>query len=314
MRKVIGIGETILDIIFKGDKPIEAVPGGSTFNCMVSLGRAGVPATFISEIGADRVGDHVLRFIEQNGVDTSCINVYPGAKSPVSLAFLNERNEASYAFYREPPRDRTDFRMPDIQPDDIVVLGSFFALDPAIRPRVAELLSFARDRGAIIYYDINFRPAHKTDAMRVTPNLLENLEFADIVRASSEDFSTLYKNPEPDHVYKAEISFYCKRMICTRGADATLLHSDGGLRKEYPTPPTDTVSTIGAGDNFNAGLVYGLLREGVTRADLERGLSETVWDRLIASAQEFAAECCKDIFNYVSQDFGNTKKAPFHRG
>lgn len=49
MRKVIGIGETVLDIIFKGGKPIEAVPGGSSFNAVISLGRAGVNASFISE-------------------------------------------------------------------------------------------------------------------------------------------------------------------------------------------------------------------------------------------------------------------------
>ena len=41
MRKVIGIGETLLDIIFKVNKPVEAVPGGSTFNAIVSLGRVG---------------------------------------------------------------------------------------------------------------------------------------------------------------------------------------------------------------------------------------------------------------------------------
>lgn len=41
MRKVIGIGETMLDIIFKNKKTIEAVPGGSTFNAIVSLERAG---------------------------------------------------------------------------------------------------------------------------------------------------------------------------------------------------------------------------------------------------------------------------------
>ena len=59
MRKVIGIGETMLDIIFKNSKPIEAVPGGSTFNAIVSLGRAGVPCTFFSEAGNDRVGEYI---------------------------------------------------------------------------------------------------------------------------------------------------------------------------------------------------------------------------------------------------------------
>lgn len=37
MRKVIGIGETILDIIFRNDQPSAAVPGGSVFNGIVSL-------------------------------------------------------------------------------------------------------------------------------------------------------------------------------------------------------------------------------------------------------------------------------------
>ena len=49
MRKVIGIGETILDIIFCGEQPTAAVPGGSVFNGIVSLGRIGVPICFISE-------------------------------------------------------------------------------------------------------------------------------------------------------------------------------------------------------------------------------------------------------------------------
>ena len=47
MRKVIGIGETVLDIIFKNDQPIGAVPGGSVFNGVISLGRSGVQASFI---------------------------------------------------------------------------------------------------------------------------------------------------------------------------------------------------------------------------------------------------------------------------
>ena len=43
MRKVIGIGETVLDIIFRDNHPVDAVPGGSAYNALVSLGRVGVP-------------------------------------------------------------------------------------------------------------------------------------------------------------------------------------------------------------------------------------------------------------------------------
>lgn len=48
MRKIIGIGETVLDIIFKNNKPIEAAPGGSTFNAITSLST--VNALFIRKV------------------------------------------------------------------------------------------------------------------------------------------------------------------------------------------------------------------------------------------------------------------------
>lgn len=304
MRKVIGIGETMLDIIFKNGKPIEAVPGGSTFNGIVSLGRAGVKTVFVSETGNDRVGEYVRDFLRDNNVDTSAINVFQETKSPVSLAFLDKDNNADYIFYRDQKHDHMDFAYPDIQKDDIVVFGSFYAVNPALRPQVSGLLEYARQRGAIIYYDVNFRKAHQADVMKVTPNLIDNLEYADIVRGSKEDFEVLYKKDSADRVYRAETSFYCKRFIYTDGPNPVSVFSNNGFHKEYAMPKTETVSTIGAGDNFNAGFIYGMIRYGVTRDDVEQGLSEEVWDKLIATATAFSADCCKDIFNYISKEFG----------
>lgn len=304
MRKVIGIGETMLDIIFKNGKPIEAVPGGSTFNGIVSLGRAGVKTVFVSETGNDRVGEYVRDFLRDNNVDTSAINVFQDSKSPVSLAFLDKDNNADYIFYRDQKHDHMDFAYPDIQKDDIVVFGSFYAVNPALRPQVSGLLEYARQRGAIIYYDVNFRKAHQADVMKVTPNLIDNLEYADIVRGSKEDFEVLYKKDSAERVYRAETSFYCKRFIYTDGPNPVSVFSNNGFHKEYAMPKTETVSTIGAGDNFNAGFIYGMIKYGVTRDDVEQGLSEEVWDKLIATATAFSADCCKDIFNYISKEFG----------
>ncbi len=309
MRKVIGIGETVLDIIFKNEQPIGAYPGGSSFNALISLARAGVNTTFISETGNDRVGANIIRFLQENGVDASNVNRYPDSKSPVSLAFLNDNNDAEYIFYKDHPHDQLDFVYPDIQPDDVVLFGSFYAVNPVIRPQVVGLLDYARSHGAIIYYDVNFRPSHRHEVMKITPNYLENLEFADIVRGSHEDFEVLYKLTDPDKVYNAEMSFYCKRFIYTNGAQPVELRAENKFAKRYEVEQSDTVSTIGAGDNFNAGLIYGLLKYGITRADIERGLSESQWDEVIACAQKFSADCCKSIYNYVSKEFGASLKS-----
>ena len=125
MRKVIGIGETVLDIIFRDEKPISALPGGSTFNAIISLGRSGVKASMISETGNDRIGQNIIKFMESNGIDASYVNVYPESKSPLSLAFLNDHNDADYIFYKDHPHDRIDYVYPEVNADDIVLFGSF---------------------------------------------------------------------------------------------------------------------------------------------------------------------------------------------
>ena len=308
MRKVIGIGEAVLDIIFKDNKPVEAVPGGSAFNAITSLGRCGVSTSFISEAGNDHVGKYIIEFLKSNGVNADNVTTFPDSKSPVSLAFLNEKNDAEYIFYKDHPHDQLEFTYPDIQPDDIVLFGSFYAVNPVIRPQLVGLLDYARSHGAIIYYDVNFRSAHKDEVIRITPNLIENLDYADIVRGSHEDFATLYKKEDADKVYNAEISFYCRQFIYTHGSQPVEVRGGRDMKKAYPVPDTKVVSTIGAGDSFNAGFIFGMLKQGITRSDLERGLTGEQWDSLIGCALSFSADCCKDIFNYVSKKFGEKMK------
>ena len=316
MRKVIGIGETVLDIIFRDDAPIAAVPGGSTFNCLISLGRCGVKASFISETGNDRVGKRIIRFLEENGVDSSSVSVYPESKSPLSLAFLNERNDAEYIFYKDHPKDRLDFNYPEVNENDIVVFGSYYAVNPVIRPQVSGFLEYAKSHGAILYYDVNFRASHKDEVMKLTPNILENLELADILRGSTEDFDVMFHKTDADAIYRSQISFYTKKFICTNGSQPVELRADGGLKKQYAVvnPSSDTqhpspiVSTIGAGDNFNAGFIYGLIKNDITREQMEAGLTERQWDSVIGYAMKFSENVCKSLNNYVDEAFAKDIK------
>ena len=200
MRKVIGIGETILDIIFEGNQPSAAVPGGSVFNGIVSLGRAGVNVSFISETGNDRVGNIILQFMRENNIPTDHVNVFPDGKSPISLAFLNEHSDAEYIFYKDYPKQRLDVLFPEIHEDDIVIVGSYYALNPVLRDKILELLETAKEKKAIIYYDPNFRSSHKDEAIKLTSTIIENLEYADIVRGSAEDFFYMYGLNDADKI------------------------------------------------------------------------------------------------------------------
>ena len=304
MRKVIGIGETILDILFRDGQPQAAVPGGSVYNAVISLGRMGQNVTFISETGNDRVGEMILANMRENGVDTANVNVFPEGKSPVSLAFLNERNDAEYIFYKDYPRQRLEVNMPEISSDDIIMIGSYFAITPVLRDKVKELLDRAHDAGAIIYYDVNFRNTHANEAIKLMPTIIENFEYADILRGSTEDFQNMFRQPDADKVYSNHVGFYCPNFICT-DADGDVRLRTKHVCKDYPVTPLKAVSTIGAGDNFNAGVVYGLLKYRVRRADLAE-LTEADWDAIIRCGMDFSAHVCKSVSNSVSKEFAES--------
>lgn len=304
MRKIIGIGETILDILFRDGQPQAAVPGGSVYNAVISLGRMGQNVTFISEMGNDRVGEMILANMRENGVDTANVNVFPEGKSPVSLAFLNERNDAEYIFYKDYPRQRLEVNMPEISSDDIIMIGSYFAITPVLRDKVKELLDRAHDAGAIIYYDVNFRSTHANEAIKLMPTIIENFEYADILRGSTEDFQNMFRQPDADKVYSNHVGFYCPNFICT-DADGDVRLRTKHVCKDYPVTPLKAVSTIGAGDNFNAGVVYGLLKYRVRRADLAE-LTEADWDAIIRCGMDFSADVCKSVSNSVSKEFAES--------
>lgn len=303
MRKVIGIGETILDIIFKNGQPHTAVPGGSVFNGLISLGRLNVPVSFISEVGNDQVGDIILRFMKENAVSTEYVDRFPNGKSPISLAFLDEQSNANYTFYKDYPKQRLEVPLPSINEDDIFIFGSYYSLNPALRERMVEFLDYARERKAIIYYDPNFRKAHAHEAIRLMPTVLENLEYADIVRGSEEDFLNLFGKTDMKEVYTNHIKFYCDRFITTHGNNGVNLYTHA-FHEHYNSSPITPVSTIGAGDNFNAGVIYGLLKYDVRHKDLS-SIENDTWANIIRSGIDLASEVCQSYNNYISKEFAS---------
>lgn len=301
MRKIIGIGETILDIIFKNEQPTAAVPGGSVFNGMISLGRLGMPVTMITETGNDKVGGIIKQFMLDNGVDDTLVCMYEDGRTAISLAYLNDRNDAEYTFYKDYPKARLDVEWPEINKDDIIMMGSYFVLNPVLREKVKEFLDYAAKKEALIYYDINFRSSHASEAIKLYSTILENFEYASIVRGSTEDFQNMFGINDPEKAYKQEVSYHCKYMLCT-DADGDICLLTPETTKKYKVNKIETVSTIGAGDNFNAGVVYGLMKENIGRDNIA-AMTEEQWSRVITHGQTLAAQVCQSFNNSISKEF-----------
>ena len=310
---IIGIGETILDIIFKNDQPVAAVPGGSTFNALISLGRvlgsrpSGDEVLFVTEVGNDHVGDIIVSFLADNGVSAEYVNRRKNAKSHISLAFLDEHNDAQYQFYKDHANVSIENKFPEVKKGYIVVFGSFFAVNPVLRPLVKAFLERAYKAGAFIYYDINFRASHIDDIPVILPAIIENMKMSSVVRGSLEDFQYLYASPESPitaaEVYERHIKPHCPCFICTNGSKPVELFTSA-VCAEFPTAPVKTVSTIGAGDNFNAGFVYGINKAYGEGKELAFDkMPVEAWQPLIAYGQRFSSAVCQSFDNYVDKDF-----------
>ncbi len=304
MRKIYGIGETVLDIIFKSNQPQAAKAGGSVLNSVVSMGRMTLPVSFISEYGQDNVGSLIDNFLNDNGVDTTCVHRFYDGSTSLALAFLDENNDAHYTFYKDFPAKRLDIEFPEIHEDDIVQCGSFYAIWPEIREKFKKFISEARKKGALILYDPNFRPTHLSELDELKPLIIENMKMTSLLRGSDEDFLNIFGARTPDEAW-AIVKDYCHCMVYTANTEGVYVRTTSFSGK-FPVQKITPVSTIGAGDNFNAGMLTSIFRQNIKNQQLEK-LGEKEWEEIIKSAVAFATHVCLSYENYVSKEFAASR-------
>jgi len=303
--RIFAIGETVFDIIFKNGKPVASTPGGSMLNTAVSLGRLGLNVHFISEFGEDSVGNIVDDFLRSNGVGTGYACRYGRFPSSLALAFLDENNNAQYNFYKNYPENRLDVTFPELTGDDIVIYGSFYGIEPEIYARLKPFLEHAHDKNALVIYDPNFRKAHLSDMDTYLPIMMENFSHADIVKGSDEDFEYIFDTRSAEQTWQS-VSDMCDMLIYTANRNpAELCMPD--IHDSYPVPCLTPVSTIGAGDTFNAGLIAGLVSQGVGRDEL-KCLHDGQRAAIVNRAIRFAGHVCLSYDNYISQEFAEKEK------
>ncbi len=305
MRKVYTIGETVLDILIKGNQPFTAKAGGACLNSAVTLGRLGLPTYFIGEYGLDEVGNFIDRFLKDNNVSTEYVYRYFDGKSALALAFLNDNNDASYDFYKIYPQKRLHIRFPEINQDDVVLFGSFYAITPEVREKLIKFISHANKQKAIVLYDPNFRKQHLHELPKLKPLILDNISHSNILRGSNEDFSFIFGTRNADDTYKL-LKDKVPNLLYTASNKGIFLKTPK-VQAFFEIQKIEPKSTIGAGDNFNAGVVYSLLKNDVGFKQLNN-LNENDWEEIIKTAIEFSSHVCLSYDNYISTEFAEKYK------
>lgn len=299
MNRILILGETTFDIIFKEDKPVDARVGGSQLNTSISLGRLGMPVEFISHIGRDQVGSLAESFLRENGISTFSIARYDG-NSRIALAFLSRDGNAKYSFYH-PTNVNIELTMPQTIAGDLVLFGSSFALNRQLRPQLVEFLRAARQAGALVMYDPNFRPTMQSQIKELRPLFDENISIAHLVKGSDEDFDQLLGTTDIDEIFAYLNKAGCNTAIITANKRAIEV-SAPAFRGTFQVPPITPVSTIGAGDTFSAGILYQLFCHRSTPSTL-CDLKSRDWETICSTATKMAQHVCMHYDNYITREY-----------
>lgn len=292
------IGEVVYDIIFREKQPVAASPGGAMLNSAVSLGRSGIPVHFIGECGTDKAGDIIVDFLKKNSVGTSFLKRTENANTTVSLAFLDKNKDASYSFYKS-GAGHYERIMPSFKKGDILLFGSYYAISDEQGQGVLKTVRNASEKGTVLFYDPNFRRPHLQRLKELRPLIKRNIRISDIIRGSGEDFELVFGTGSAEETWEIDCFRGNKVLIYTSGRNDVQVITEE-FRKKYTVEAIEPVSTIGAGDSFNAGIIKSLCEKKNFKT-LLKNLKE--WDAVIEKGMLFARAACMSYENYIPEGF-----------
>src|ERR1700728_173284 len=288
---LLSCGDALIDFLpvksTDGRDAFLPVVGGSCFNVAIGLARLGAPAGFVGGISTDLFGDMIVDHARASRVD---VRYATRNARPTKLAFVRTvAGEPNYAFYDEETASRYwTYRQGSLPfaEIDAIHFGSTTLVDDRV---AAEKMRMVEDaRGATtISFDPNCRPSLVTDKAAYLERMDRFAARADIVRLSDSDFAFLYG--DFDYAERAEALFATGTglFVVTRGAHgARAWHPRAGAI-EVEAPRVEVVDTIGAGDSFQAGLLFALSAIGRIGSDQLKHMSTGELHRALL----FAATC-----------------------
>lgn len=287
MRKIIAIGESVLDVLFdSSDKPVKSFVGGRVANTAALLGKQNVPVSMVSECCTDHTGDIIVKFLEDNGVDVASVDRYTDGATAVSMIF-NRGDAVTRSNYVNYPADRFDVVWPRIDENDVLLFGSLYSIEGALRDRLFEMVTYASSRKATIVYLPGCQHGINCRITKVMPAILENLEISDIVVANSSDIDAIFPGEGPDKAFHNHIEYYNPRFFFIGDDYSVTIYSRGG----NITIPA-VARYVGEGfmwqSRFVATLIKRLFADGIITAKLDM-VSLEQWKNIAEEAMSAAS-------------------------
>jgi fructokinase len=266
------LGEFILDMFpaesgrdFLSVSAFQPVPGGAPANVAVAATRLGVPSAFIGKVGADPFGRRLAAVLERCGVDTRGMRYDPHSRTTLNFITLPDPNSAEYLFYRNPGADMMlrpeELDRELLEQAGIFHFGSVSLTAEPCRAATLEAARIARAAGALVSFDVNYRPTLWESERSALTAIKAALPLADIVKVNEKELGMLERATDPQEACRALAGRGPALCVATLGPHGSVYatRSISGLVAGFRVR---TIDATGCGDAF-MGALLARLAEGL---------------------------------------------------
>jgi sugar/nucleoside kinase (ribokinase family) len=260
------VGELNADLILRGDivpefKQVEKIVanadlvlGSSSAIFACGAARLGLKVTFLGMVGCDPFGEFVLEELKKNGVDTRAVTRNEKVKTGFSV-ILNRKNDRAILTYSGSigALRFADLHHETLQSARHLHLGGYYLLD-GLRKDVPKLFLEARNHGMTTSLDTNYDPRQKWDG-----GIQKTLQGTDCFLPNETELCAIAGESTPAKAMQ-RINKIVPTVVCKLGAlGARASHHGDKFTTEGVR--VKVVDTVGAGDTFDAGFLYGYLNQ-----------------------------------------------------
>ncbi|WP_284261965.1 carbohydrate kinase family protein [Bradyrhizobium iriomotense] len=286
---LLSCGDALIDFVptREADGRVMPAVGGSCLNVAIGMARLGAPTGFVGGISNDMFGQMIAAQAEASDV---VLRYATRSDHQTTLAFVRiVAGESHYAFYDADTATRNwTYQRGSIPFDTIEAMhvGSTTLVNDTGAAETQALIADAR-ASSTIAFDPNCRPNLVKDKPSYIVRMAGFAANADIVRMSDVDFAYLYGDEPYDQRVDALLGQSASLVVITRGIDGAVAWHKTAGKIEVAAPKVTVADTIGAGDSFQAALLFALHKQERLR---RQQLGDIGADEL-RRALSFAANC-----------------------
>jgi 2-dehydro-3-deoxygluconokinase len=261
--RVVCVGEVMVEMARGNDGRFGLACGGDTFNTAVYLARSGISVAYATALGDDPYSDGILALAAAEGVATDLFVRVPGRMPGLYTIETDRQGERRFHYWRDtsPARDLFELaewtRLAEGLAQARLIYFSGITLSLYSNQglgRFLAIVEMARQRGAKVAFDGNFRPrGWKGDLPRTRTVFMEALKRIDVALPTFDDEAVLWGDPSPEATVERLRAFNIPEIVVKNGPNSALVAF--GARQEFvPVPEVvQPLDTTAAGDSFNAG-------------------------------------------------------------